>query len=305
MKTLISDELLASATERLDRVRKRIQRACERADRSPSEITLVGACKRQPPKIIAASLFAGLTELGENYVQEALSTQAELSAFLEHGVGGKSLPPPRWRMIGHLQRNKAGLAVDAFEVIDSVDSFRLMKALQQKAAEAQRILDIGIQVNLSGETSKSGVAPEGLADLVASSVDLSHIRIVGLMTMPAPGKESARHDFARLRELRDMLRTEKGGEALCELNMGMSSDLEIAIESGATVIRVGTDLFGERNAPGSSTKAETDQEKCNDRKNRIQKDRIHRMRRHGERLGGRPRANGCPPREYEGGRSLF
>ena len=252
MKTVINEELLSDAAERLGRVRERIQKACHRAHREPSEITLVGACKRQPLEKIAASLFAGLTELGGNYVQEALSTQARLPAFLEEAANGSPIPPPRWHMIGHLQRNKAGLAVDAFEVVDSVDSPRLMRALHQKAEQAHRILDIGIQVNLSGELSKSGVDPEGLPDLVASSADLGHIRIVGLMTMPAPDAESAKRDFAQLRDLRDMLRNEKGGEALGGLNMGMSGDLEIAIESGATVVRIGTDLFGERPVPSSS-----------------------------------------------------
>ena len=252
MKADIHPHILSEATERLNQVKERIRKACANAGRDPSEITLVGACKRQSVDRIAASLLAGLSELGENYVQAAQATQSLLGAVLNEGTPGSHPPLYRWRMIGHLQRNKAGAAVDTFEAIDSVDSLRLMKNLDRKAEQAHKILEVGIQVNLSGEESKSGVAPEDLAELVASSAELDHTRLVSLMTMPAPGTELARRDFARLRELRDMLRSHKGGETLRELNMGMSSDLEIAIEAGATVVRIGTDLFGERSAPGST-----------------------------------------------------
>ena len=247
----IDEQTLHEASERLRRVQERIQKACREAGRSPSEITLVGACKRQPVEKIAASLLAGLTELGENYVQQAQNTETQLQNLLQDASYDARLPAYRWRMIGHLQRNKAGVAAESFEVIDSVDSLRLMQALNRKAEALQKTLKIGIQVNLSREASKSGVDPESLTDLVGSSSELSHLQLVSLMTMPAPGTEAARRDFAQLRELRDMLRSEEGGENLRDLNMGMSGDLEVAIEMGATVVRIGTDLFGERNAPGA------------------------------------------------------
>ena len=242
MTSPIDPQILSEAAERLQRVQERITKACQKAGRDPSEITLVGACKRQPTEKIAASLLAGLSELGENYVQPAQATEVQLQQVLKEAQPEAPTPAYRWRMIGHLQRNKAGTAVETFEVIDSVDSLRLMKALNRKAETSQKRLEIGIQVNLSQEESKSGVEPGNLSDLVASSSELSNIRLVSLMTMPAPGTEAARHDFAQLRELRDMLRNEKGGESLRDLNMGMSGDLEVAIEAGATVVRIGTDL---------------------------------------------------------------
>ena len=250
MTSSIDPQILSEAAERLQRVEERIKTACQKAGRSPSEITLVGACKRQPAEKIAASLLAGLSELGENYVQPAQVTEAQLKQVLKDALPDSETPAYRWRMIGHLQRNKAGTAVETFEVIDSVDSLRLMKALNRKAEADEKTLEIGIQVNLSREESKSGVDPENLTDLVGSSSELPNIELVSLMTMPAPGTEAARRDFAQLRELRDMLRTETGGENLRDLNMGMSGDLEVAIEMGATVVRIGTDLFGERTAPG-------------------------------------------------------
>lgn len=246
MTSIIDPELLREAAERLASVRDRIDRACAHVGRDTSEVTLVGACKRQPAERIAASLYAGLRELGANYVQEARAIKPQLAALLEEPANGAPPAPARWRMIGHLQRNKAGQAVADFDTIDSVDSSRLARALDQAAEEKGRVLDVCLQANLSGEASKSGILPDDLSELVATASSLPHLRAVGLMTMPAPDADSARRDFARLRDLRDMLSGEPGGDTLSELNMGMSGDLEIAIEMGATVVRIGTDLFGER-----------------------------------------------------------
>jgi pyridoxal phosphate enzyme (YggS family) len=248
----LDPEILADAEARLKGVHARIGRACQAAGRMSSEVTLVGACKRQPIDRIAALVCAGLAQLGENYVQSARTTQSELSRRLDEHFGGGAVPAPGWRMIGHLQRNKASQAVEIFGAVDTLDSGRLARALAGRAQEAGVVLDICLQVNLSGETSKSGCAEADLGDLLAQCAALPGLRVVGLMTLPAPGSspEAARPAFARLRALRDTLSREPGGTGLHHLNMGMSGDLEVAIDEGATLVRVGTDLFGER-PPGS------------------------------------------------------
>ena len=241
--------VLRDAAERLAVVQARMEKACKAAGRDVSEITLVGACKRQPVNKIAASLFAGLRNLGENYIQGAEATQITLPQFLSEPSNGTPPPLPRWHMIGHLQRNKAKQAVENFETVDSLDSPRLAKALHRRAEELNRTIEVCIQVNLSGESTKSGTSPAELPELISTLAELSRVRAIGLMTMPAPGTVASRHDFAELRELRDQLRDQPGCESLTELNMGMSGDLEIAIKEGATIVRIGTDLFGERKTP--------------------------------------------------------
>ena len=247
---------LAEAQGRLEAVRARVAKACVKAGRDPDEIILVGACKRQPVERIAAAVCAGLDQLGENYVQAALATQAELRAFLEAHPPDTPTAQPTWRMIGHLQRNKASQAVDAFGCVDTVDNPRLARALARRAEAAGVELDLCLQVNLSGEASKSGCSEAALEALLSDCSALPALRVVGLMTMPEPGPEpeSARETFARLRGLRDNLQRKPGGAGLRHLNMGMSADLEVAIEEGATVVRVGTDLFGERMTPARPEK---------------------------------------------------
>ena len=132
----IHPDILSEAAERLDQVNERIRKACQDAGRDPSEITLVGACKRQPVEKIAASLLAGLTDLGENYVQAAQTTPSQLGSCLEAAAQESEPPLYRWRMIGHLQRNKAGAAVEAFDLIDSVDSLKLLQTLDKKSETA-------------------------------------------------------------------------------------------------------------------------------------------------------------------------
>ena len=258
MSGRLDPELLAQAETRLEALRARIAGACTRAGRDPSEIILVGACKRQPVERIAAVVCAGLDQLGENYVQAAQATQAALRACLEAHFPAAPVPQPSWRMIGHLQRNKASQAVDVFGCVDTVDNPRLARALAGRAEAAGVELEICLQVNLSGESTKSGCSEAELEDLLSACSALPALRVVGLMTMPAPGPapESARDTFARLRGLRDTLQLEPGGTGLQHLNMGMSADLEVAIEEGATVVRVGSDLFGERTpaSPGLGQK---------------------------------------------------
>ncbi len=258
MSRALDPQCLAEAEARLSAVRGRIERACARSGRNPSEITLVGACKRQPIDRIAAAVCAGLKQLGENYVQAAQATAPQLSQRLAEHCVDAQIPIPLWRMIGHLQRNKASQAVELFGAVDTVDTPRLARSLSGRAQAAGVVIDACLQVNLSGEASKSGCSEASLGDLLAECDALPALRVVGLMTMPAPGPapgpdpETARETFARLRALRDTLRREPGGTDLQDLNMGMSGDLEVAIEEGSTLVRVGTDLFGDRDAPAQA-----------------------------------------------------
>jgi len=246
----IDAAVLADVTERFQQLQTRIAAACARAGRSPDGVTLVGASKRQPLERIAAAVCAGVAELGENYVQETRDKQLALAALL-NGHAGASTPLPRWRLIGHLQRNKAKLAVTLFDAIDTVDRAALAQALDRRAGDAGLTVDVCLQVNLSGEAQKSGAAEAELPALLAACAPLEHVRVVGLMTVPAASDDaqSSRPAFARLRELRDTLCRSAGGESLRELSMGMSGDFEIAIEEGASLIRVGTALFGPRDPP--------------------------------------------------------
>jgi len=234
--------------DRLERVRTRIEAAATRAGRPADQVTLLGAAKYQTPQTVAAALRAGLLCLGENYVQEAAEKRSALAALLETAApDGAS---PRWHMIGALQRNKAKLAVALFDVIETVDRVSLAREIDKRARAIDKRMDAFIQVNLSEEPQKAGIAEAALPELLAECASLENLRVVGLMTIPAPVEEPAQNRpvFAKLRAARDRLSQQPGGEALRELSMGMSRDFEIAIEEGATVVRVGSDLFGPRPA---------------------------------------------------------
>ena len=219
--------------ERLVIVQARIGAAAYKVGRDSSSIRLVLASKTQSSEAIRAAYEAGARDFGENYVQEAIAKRAELA----------DLTDIRWHLIGHLQTNKARTAAGAFDLIHSVDSARLADALS-RAQPSPRVHAL-IEVNLGAEASKTGVAPEE----VAAILDVAHekIEIDGLMTIPPPARsaEAARPYFARLREMRDRLATESG-YALSELSMGMTDDFEVAIEEGATIVRIGRAVFGER-----------------------------------------------------------
>jgi PLP dependent protein len=219
--------------ERLEIVRARIGAAAHRARRDPASIRLVLASKTQPGEAIRAAAQAGALDFGENYVQEALVKCDELADLTEI----------RWHLIGHLQTNKAKAAANAFALIHTVDSVRLAAALA-RARPSPRVRAL-VEVNLGGETSKSGVAAGGVAAILDAA--RGKIEIDGLMTIPPPAAsaEAARPWFARLRELRDRLAAQSG-LALSELSMGMTDDFEVAIEEGATIVRVGRAVFGER-----------------------------------------------------------
>ena len=210
-------------------VRERIEAGCARAGRSPGSVTLVGVTKTVPVEAIAEACAAGLRDAGENRVQEAVPKIEALDAL---GVR------PRWHLIGHLQRNKAKLAVERFAILHGVDSVRLAEALNARAHEPLPVL---LEVNVGQETSKFGFDPTALPQALADIAPLTHLDVRGLMTV-APqvdDPERVRPVFRRLRELRDDL-------ALDELSMGMTDDFEVAIEEGATMVRIGRAIFGER-----------------------------------------------------------
>ena len=219
--------------ERLTIVQARVGAAAYKAGRDASTIRLVLASKTQPSEAIRAAANAGARDFGENYVQEAIAKRAELS----------DLTDIRWHLIGHLQTNKVKVAASGFALIHSVDSVRLAEALA-RAQPSPRVHAL-IEVNLGGEASKTGVAPDGVAAILDAARD--KLEIDGLMTIPPPAAsaEAARPYFAQLRELRDRLATQSG-YALSELSMGMSDDFEVAIEEGATIVRIGRAVFGER-----------------------------------------------------------
>jgi pyridoxal phosphate enzyme (YggS family) len=228
--------------QRLERIRGRMADAAGRAGRDPGEIRLIGASKRVPVETLLEALKWGLRELGENRVQEA---EAKIDRVLEASQGVR----PLWHLIGPLQSNKAARAARRFDRVHSVDGPKIAYALAKHAGAAGRRLPVLIEVNVSGEAAKFGVAPERLNELVAEVAALPDLALDGLMTLgprPGPGAE-ARPAFAQLRALRE--RAERAtGWRLPELSMGMSGDFEAAIEEGSTMVRIGTALFGARQA---------------------------------------------------------
>jgi len=226
---------------RLEAVRSRIQRACERAGRLPDSVVLVGASKTVPVETLREFVTLGLADLGENRVQEAAPKVAAL------GRAGL-----RWHMIGHLQRNKTGKAVELFDRVHGVDDHELASALSARAIAAGRVLPVLVEVNVSGEATKHGIEPGRLEELLSRMRSLPGLAVDGLMTIgrPVARAEDARGDFARLRALRDRM-TAATGLDLPELSMGMSADFEVAIQEGATFVRVGTALFGARVSNGA------------------------------------------------------
>lgn len=218
--------------ERLANVRERVAGAAHRSGRDPAAVRILLASKTQPAEAIRAAYAAGARDFGENYVQEAASKQEALS----------DLAGLRWHLIGHLQTNKARQAAKRFVLIHSLDSARLAKALARARPESRvRVL---IEVNSAGEATKSGVAAGEVEPLLASVRDV--VEVEGLMTIPPPGPaEEARRHFIRLREMRERLAA-RTGLALSELSMGMTEDFQVAIEEGATIVRIGRAIFGER-----------------------------------------------------------
>jgi len=224
-------------SSRLTALEERIAAACEEAGRKPDSVTLVAVTKTHPPETVAAAIEAGITDIGENRVQEAQAKKPLVPL------------PCRWHLVGSLQTNKVKKALDLFDVIQSLDSLRLAEELERRAAQAGRTIPVLIEVNTSAEPSKHGLRPEELPDLVAAVLNRPHLRLDGLMTI-GPGlaiedPQVSRPCFRLLSRLAEETR-QRFSVPLPHLSMGMTSDFEVGIAEGATVIRVGTALFGPR-----------------------------------------------------------
>ncbi|HVG79678.1 MAG TPA: YggS family pyridoxal phosphate-dependent enzyme [Patescibacteria group bacterium] len=213
----------------LERVRERVARAAERAGRTPDDVLLIGVSKVVEIERIRAALAAGLGALGENRVQEAKAKVAEL---------GRPVP---WHLIGHLQTNKVKDALPLFDLIQSLDRLELAHELERRAAAQGRVVEALLQVNVASEASKGGFAPDAVSEALDTIGTLSHVRVRGLMAIPPEVEraEESRPWFRRLREMADK-------HGLRDRSMGMSGDFEVAIEEGATMVRVGTAIFGPR-----------------------------------------------------------
>ena len=218
---------------------ERIGEAASKAKRKRENVKFLGAAKSQPMELVQAAIGAGLGLIGENYVQEARDKKKVLSQ------------PVEWHMIGHLQRNKAKAAVELFDVIESLDSVALARELDKEGAKSGKIVRAFIEVNLGGEQSKSGIAKNQVKSLLEEAGKLPHIIIEGLMTIPPfrEDPEAVRPYFRELCELRATLCDFRQPNVdLKELSMGMTHDFEVAIEEGATIVRIGTALFGPRSS---------------------------------------------------------
>lgn len=229
MTTIARHEQIAA---NLANVRARIAAAARRAGRDPAAVTLIAVSKTFPAEAVIAASRAGATDMGENRVQEAADKRALVDAA---GIR------PRWHLVGHLQTNKVRSALKVFDILHSIDSLRLAETISRAA---DRPIAMLIEVNVAGEQSKSGIAPEEVETVVPAIARLPHVVVRGLMTVapPVADPEDVRPVFRRLRELRD-------GLGLTELSMGMSNDVEVAVEEGATLVRVGRAIFGERAYP--------------------------------------------------------
>ena len=230
-----------SLSENIAEVRRRMAEAARRAGRDPAEISLMAVSKTQPAKRIREAYDAGFRLFGENRIQEFAGKTEAL----------RDLGDAEWRMIGHLQTNKAAKAVELFGGVDSVDSLRLAEKLNAAAKELGKQLAVLIEINVGGEAAKSGVSAdsEELQELLQGAAGLEHLEFRGLMTVPPFTEDAglARPYFKKLRELRDQIAGRRlPGIGMRELSMGMSHDFEVAIEEGSTCVRVGTAIFGAR-----------------------------------------------------------
>jgi len=228
-------------SENIDAIRRRIASATHRTGRSPEDIALMAVSKTQPPERIREAYYVGQRLFGENRVQE----------FAEKAGALLGLNAAEWHMIGHLQTNKAAKTAELFDTVDSVDSLKLAEKLDTAARTLGRKLDILIEINVGGETTKSGVTPDSpaLGELLMAAPRLEALVFRGLMTVPpfTDDPQGARPYFRKLRELRDTIAARRlPAISMDELSMGMSHDFEVAIEEGSTCVRVGTAIFGER-----------------------------------------------------------
>lgn len=224
--------------ENLEKVHENIKKACEKAGRDPKEVTLISVSKTKPVPMLEEAYAAGSRDFGENKVQEIIDKYPQLASDI------------RWHMIGHLQRNKVKYIIDKTALIHSVDSLRLAQEISSQAGKRQLEIDILIEVNIAGEESKFGIPYEETVSLIEEISVLPHIHIIGLMTI-APfvtNPEDNRKYFRKIRELSvDIKQKNIDNVTMSVLSMGMTGDYMVAIEEGATMVRVGTGIFGERN----------------------------------------------------------
>lgn len=227
--------LIMNIAENIERIRARMAAACVRCGRAEDGVKLVAVSKKVAPELVTEAYECGLAVMGESRVQELKQKMQMCPGAVE------------WHMVGHLQSNKVKDVVRLVRMIHSVDSLKLLECIDREAGYAGVSMPVCLEVNVSGESSKFGMAPDAVHDVLKAGTGLMNVDIVGLMTMPpfTEDPEGARQYFAKLRCLRDDLR-ESTGFDLEELSMGMSHDFEVAIEEGATWIRVGTDIFGGR-----------------------------------------------------------
>jgi pyridoxal phosphate enzyme (YggS family) len=225
---------MSTIKENLLRVTERIEKAARRVGRDPKEVNLVAVSKTVESARIKEAIEAGVSIMGENYVQEAQKKIEEIGR------------PVAWHFIGHLQTNKAKHAIRLFEMIHSLDSLPLAEELNRRAEQGGQVAKVMIEVNISGEATKFGTDEEKVFSIARGILNLNHLSLEGLMTMPPyfDSPEMSRPYYIKLRELKEKMIRE--GIPLKELSMGMSNDFEIAIEEGATYVRVGTAIFGER-----------------------------------------------------------
>jgi pyridoxal phosphate enzyme (YggS family) len=229
---------MQSIKDRLEKIKERIEKTAMDCGRNPDSIRLIAVSKTVSAAIVKDAIGAGAMILGENYVQEAREKIRTLSDF-----------DISWHFIGHLQSNKAKYAVKLFDLIHSVDSIKLARELNKQAQKSGKIQKILIQINISQEKTKSGIPVDDTADIIQAISEFENIKIKGLMTMPPffNQPDRVRPFFAALRELRDQLADRAIPKvSLEELSMGMTGDFEVAIAEGATMVRVGTAIFGER-----------------------------------------------------------
>ncbi len=221
--------------ENIDHIRARIAAACERAGRRDAEVTLIGVAKTFDASQVLEAIRAGVTDIGENYVQEFLEKREILAR-----------EPVRWHFIGHLQTRKVRSVIDAVSLIHSVDTLRLAQEIARCASSAAKTIDVLVEVNTSGETTKFGVAPTDAAGLVGELRALRGLRVAGLMTIGPflPDPEDSRSAFRMLAQIRRDI--ERSGFTMPHLSMGMTNDFEVAVEEGSTMVRIGTAIFGRR-----------------------------------------------------------
>jgi PLP dependent protein len=220
--------------DRFENLEERIRSAAHRAGRDRSHITLVAVTKKFSAQLIREGYQLGMRDFGENYVQE----------FATKYPAVQDLAEARFHMIGHLQTNKAAIAVNLFQVVETADSGKLLTRLNRAAQQANRNMKVMLEIKLSSEESKTGASAESIPELLETAMSLRHVEVTGLMTVP-PWSEDAEQSRPYFRRLAQLAKQHN----LSQLSMGMSNDLEVAIEEGATIIRVGTALFGARPKP--------------------------------------------------------